>query len=323
MAWSGGAGMASSHQSLVGRSLWDVRLGKYNPLSRILYFDDFDEGMNGWCELVGNHTGDLDQIRPIAKDFRPPQLSSCTFFDIGTHGSVDGTYSLKLATRPQRNHLAIAIKRMTYAARGLVQFETYVTFKSELIPLGERALQSEDGPRWDGNVAPSARHFGEFTFSNDICVGETGPRCHGVVRYRNADPAGNLVQKWVYPTSVEPTTKMDRLGLVASDTRPDFFAVSPADWREIPGGRQPLCFNETASKVNWHYVRWLFDLESLRTLEFQCNDLCMDMRDVAVPTHDEEYRGIPNLLNLYVAVRTHVNVRNFLYLDSALVSVDW
>ena len=296
---------------------WDVRLSKYSPLPRILYFDDFDEGMNGWCELVGNHTGDLDQIRPIAKDFRPPQLSSCTFFDIGTHGSVDGTYSLKLATRPQPNHLAIAIKRMTYAARGLVQFETYVTFKSELIPQGEPASD------WDGNVAPSERHFGEFTFSNDICVGETGPRCHAVVRYRNADPQGNLVQKWMYPTTVEPTTKMDRLGLVADHLRQDFFAVSPEDWREIPGGRQPLCFNETASKVNWHYVRWLFDLESLRTLEFQCNDLCLDMRDVAVPIHDEEYRGIPNLLNLYVAVRTHMNVRNFLYLDSALVSVDW
>jgi len=52
--------------------LGSVRLSKYNPLPRILYFDAFDEGINGWCELVGNHTGNLDQIRPIAKDFRPP-----------------------------------------------------------------------------------------------------------------------------------------------------------------------------------------------------------------------------------------------------------
>ena len=28
----------------------DLRLSKYNPLPRILFFDDFDEGMNGWCE---------------------------------------------------------------------------------------------------------------------------------------------------------------------------------------------------------------------------------------------------------------------------------
>ena len=293
----------------------DVRLSKFSPLPRVLYFDDFDEGMNGWCELVGNHTGNLDEIRPIAKDFRPPQLSSCTFFDIGTHGSVDGTYALKLATRPQANHSAVAIKRMTYAARGLVQFEAYLTFKSEPVMAGDRG--------WDGNQAPSERLFGEFTLSNDICVGETGPRCHGVIRYRNTDADGSLVQRWIRPTSVEPTTKMDRLGLVKGGARQDFFSLRPEDWVAVRGGRQPLCFNETASKVNWHYVRWLFDTSRLRSLEFQCNDMRLDLRDVIVPTYQEPYRGISNLLNLYVAVRTHANVRNFLYLDSVVVSVDW
>jgi hypothetical protein len=29
------------------------------------------------------------------RDMRPPQISSCSFFDIGTHGSVDGTYALR------------------------------------------------------------------------------------------------------------------------------------------------------------------------------------------------------------------------------------
>ena len=293
----------------------DVRLSKYNPLPRILCFDDFDEGINGWCELVGNHTGNLDQIRPIAKNFRPPQLSSCTFFDIGTHGSVDGTYSLRLATRPLENHSAVAIKRMTYAARGRVQFEAYISFKAE--------IASVPPSDWDGNAAPSERHFGEFTFSNDICVGESGPRWHGVVRYRNADPKGNLVQRWVRPTTLEPTTKMERLGLVPPHPRQDFFSFWPEDWAEIPNGRQTLCFNETASKVNWHYVRWLFDTQSLQSLEFQCNDRVMDLSDVPSLIHDEEYYGIANLLNVYIAVRTHVNVRNFLYVDSALLSVDW
>lgn len=315
--------MASPLHGTNRRSPADVRLGKYSPLPRILCFDDFDEGMNGWCELVGNHAGNLDQIRPIAKDFRPPQLSTCTFFDIGTHGSVDGTYSLKLATRPRSNHLAIAIKRLTFAKRGLVQFETYLTFKSELAGESGAGADLPIRGRWDGNMAPSQRDFGEFTLSNDICLGPTGPRCHGVVRYRNADPGGNLVQRWMYPTSVEPTTKMDRQGSVTSGPRQDFFSVRPQDWRGVPGGHQALCFNETASKVNWHYVRWLFDLERLRTLEFQCNDLQMDMRDIPVPEYPDVYRGLPNLLNLYVAVRTHVNLRNFLFLDSALVSVDW
>lgn len=301
----------------------DVRLSKFNPLRRILYFDDFDDGMQGWCELVGNHTGNLDEIRPIAKDFRPPQLSNCTFFDIGTHGSVDGTYALKLATRPSANHSAVAIKRMTYASRGLVQFEAYLTFKSEFSVQDLGGSGGAMDPAWDGNQAPSERLFGEFTLSNDICVGETGPRCHAVVRYRNTDADGNLVQRWMHPTSVEPTTKMDLLGLVEGGDRQDFFSMRPDDWREFPGGRQVLCFNETASKVNWHYVRWLFDTQALRSVEFQCNDLKLDLRDVPVPAHEEPYRGISNLLNYYVAVRTHVNARNFLYLDSALVSVDW
>ena len=72
----------------------DVRLAKFDPLPRVLFFDDFDEGINGWCELVGNHDNNLDNIRPLVRDLRPAQLSTCTFFDIGTHGSVDGVYSL-------------------------------------------------------------------------------------------------------------------------------------------------------------------------------------------------------------------------------------
>ncbi len=300
----------------------DLRLSKYNPLPRILFFDDFDEGMNGWCELVGNHAGDLGDIRQIARDFRPPQLSSCTFFDIGTHGSLSGTYSLKLATRPWPNHLAVAIKRVTSAALGLVQFETYFAFKAEQVVPGGRAMP--DLRSWDGNVAPSELQFGEITFSNDICSGDPRSRCHGVVRYRNTDTEGNLVQRWMYPTSAEPTTKMERQGLVSLDhPRVDFFSARPEDWAAVPGGRQPLCFNETASKVNWHYVRWLFDTENSRSVEFQCNDRVMDLRNVEVPVYDEAYHGLPNLLNFYMAVRTHTNVRNFLYLDSVLVSVDW
>ncbi len=47
------------------------------------------------------------------------------------------------------------------------------------------------------------------------------------------------------------------------------------------------------------------------------------MRDIPVPPYDEPYGSLENLLNFYVSVRTHTNVRNFLYLDSVLISVDW
>ena len=294
----------------------DLRLSKYNPLPRILFFDDFDEGVNGWCELIGNHAGNLDDIRQLSKDFRPPQLSSCTFFDIGTHGSVDGTYSLKLATRPKKNHVAIAIKRLTYVRRGLVQFETYFTFKTE------QTFGSEsESDNWDGNIAPSEKLFGDITFSNDIGDGDTGARYRGAACYLNTDHEGNLVQKWMYKTSVQPTTKMERQGITPPNQ--DFHTVNPDDWREIPGGHQPLCFNETASKVNWHYLRWVFDTEHRRTTELQCNDNVMDLSHIEVPVYEQEYRGIPNLLNFLVDVRTHADVRNFLYFDSVLVSVDW
>ena len=134
------------------------RLSKFNPLPRILFFDDFDEGFNGWCELIGNHVGgNLDTVRPHVRDLRPPQLSNCTFFDIGTHGSVDGTLALKLATRPVPNHMSQAIKRLTYVKRGLVQFETYLTYKAEAL-----LSETQDSGSWDGNYDPSEACFGDF-----------------------------------------------------------------------------------------------------------------------------------------------------------------
>src|SRR5579871_4169884 len=83
-------------------------LSKFNPLRRILFYDDFDNGHNGWCELQANHNGNLDELRPALRDMRPPQISNCGFFDIGTHGSVNGTYALKIATRPKPFHTATA-----------------------------------------------------------------------------------------------------------------------------------------------------------------------------------------------------------------------
>lgn len=296
----------------------DPRLSKFNPLARILAFDDFDEGVNGWAELVGNHDGDLDTVRPGYGDFRPAQLSTCTFFDIGTHGSVDGTYALKLATRPQRHHQAALIKRLTSPRDGLVQFEAYFTFKAEQTfdptDRGERA--------WDGNYSPSEADFGSFTLQNDICEGnESGQRYHGVLRYENTDDAGNLVQRWLYKTGLHPTTRM-RLerGL---DEVSDLHVISPDEWAEVRGGGQALCYNEVPTKINWHYLRWRFDLAAGRNVELQVNDKLMDLRKLPVPRYEQAYWGLSRLLNFGVDVRTNVDVRNFLFLDSVVISADW
>ena len=110
-----------------------IFLSKFTPLPRILFADDFDEGVNGWCELIGNHDGDLNKVRKVMEDLRPPQLSSANFFDIGSHGSLSGTYSLKLATRARAGHMAQAIKRTTSRCDGRVRVECYFTYKAEQV----------------------------------------------------------------------------------------------------------------------------------------------------------------------------------------------
>src|SRR5690242_7552693 len=45
-------------------------LSKFKPLRRILFYDDFDNGHNGWCELEANHNGNLDELCPAVRDMR-------------------------------------------------------------------------------------------------------------------------------------------------------------------------------------------------------------------------------------------------------------
>lgn len=293
----------------------DPRLSRFNPLPRILAFDDFDDGANGWVELCGNHDGNLDRIRPLMSDMRPPQISNCTFFDVGTHGSMNGTYALKLATRAKRFHAAAAIKRLTFSKPGLVQFETWFTYKTEQV------FGPVPGVAWDGNQAPTELLFGDFTFSNDICEGERGTRYHCALRYENTDRAGKLAQRWLYKTSIHATTKMHNLGQALQAE--DFHVMRAEDWAPVRGGAQPLCFNETATKVNWHYLRWLFDTASRRNVALQVNELTLDLKDIPIPMYDHGYRALNHLLNFVIDVRTHAAVRNFLFLDSVLISVDW
>ena len=70
----------------------DPRLSRFSPLSRIIYYDDFDEGLNGWTSLIGNYEDDLDNMLPGYRQLTTPMLSNLSFFDNGTHGSYDGSY---------------------------------------------------------------------------------------------------------------------------------------------------------------------------------------------------------------------------------------
>lgn len=302
----------------------DPTLSRFNPLARILTYDDFNSGTNGWVELNGNYNGqgDLDTVDPFLSDFRTPQLSNCNFFDVGTHGAMSGTYALKLATRPYPGHTATAIRRLTMSGRGQVQVEAYFTYKAETNLGGGAEADSFGGVDYDGNLHPSEAQFGAFTVATDLC-GDGGLRYHTVARYQNTDADGNFVRRIMYPVVPEPTPreqfegKGEKLPYAA-----DFTAPNPDDWHAIDEPLE-LCYNEVPTKVNWHYLRWVVDTEKRRNVELQINDRITDMRDVPVPPYSERYDSLENLLNFYFSVRTLSGARNFLFLDSVLISVDW
>ena len=87
------------------------KLDRFDPLSRIITVDDFDTGLNGWTNLIGNYEGSLDSMLPEYRDLRGPMLSNASMWDTGSAGSWDGTYSMKLATRPQTGILAVPVNR--------------------------------------------------------------------------------------------------------------------------------------------------------------------------------------------------------------------
>jgi hypothetical protein len=315
-------------ESLVGalrdavRSV-DPRLSKFSPLSRILTYDDFNSGTHGWTELIGNYDGrgNLDRVDEHMRDFRPPQLSSCTFFDIGTHGAMSGTYALKLATRPHPGHTATAIRRLTMSGRGLVQIESYFTCKAEATIGGGPEKDAFGELSWNGNLHPSEAQFGAFTVATDLCS-DGGLRYHTVARYLNTDLEHRLKRQWMYPIVPEPTPREHVEGKVKLSYGADFTAPHPEDWQPF-GYPQELCFNEVPTKINWHYLRWLIDTENRCNVELQVNDRLFDMRYIPVPQYEERYESLENLLNFYFSVRTHSATRNFLFLDSVLISVGW
>lgn len=292
-------------------------VSKFKPLSRIIAHDDFNSGTHGWTQLSGNYDaeGDLDSVEPQMSDFRPPQLSSCNFFDVGTHGAVSGTYALKMATRPQKGHTATAIRRLTMPVQGLVQLEAYFTYKAEARSPGI----GNTGREWDGNYHPSEDLFGCFTLGSDM---DDGTRYHCVARYMNTTMDNQPDRRWYAPTVTEPTGKERFDGKVAYDKLDDFTAPDPNDWKAF-SDPQDLCFNEVPTKINWHYLRWQFDTRTRTNVELQVNDVVYDTSTVPVPLYTEKYRALNGLLNFYFSVRTHADVRNFLYVDSALVSIDW
>jgi hypothetical protein len=288
----------------------DPRLSRFDPLDRILVADDFDDGINGWSTLIGNYEGDLGTMLPGYRDLRPAMLSNLTMWDTGSAGSIDGTYALKLATRPKRGHTAVNIKRVTWRHVGLVQLECYLAYKPEArdLALGELDVRAfgllfdiqDDEARW----MPHLR------FLNAL---EGKPAAGSATQQDSLDaPEG----RWQYKRETERVTAIGGSGKTVSH-----WHLSPNGWLDVPNGSQVLPYNEIATKVNWSYLRVLIDTRLRSFVEFQCNDKVFDGSELGVI----RLPPMPNLrsmLNVGFFVQTDVDKRAFLLLDSVVLSTD-
>ena len=269
-------------------------LSRFNPMKRIIFFDDFDNGINGWTELIGNYEDTLDAVLPPYRDHRPPQLSNLSMWDTGSVGSMDGTYALKIATRPKKGHQAVSIKRITFRKAGPMRMEAYFTFKPEA---SELRFSNQD-----------VRSVG-FLFD----LQDEKERVMPHIRYLNCLD-GESQEKWQFKKDTVPFHDIGGTGKTVSH-----YHLSPQNWLDLPGGDQKLCYNEIATKHNWHYLRVDFDLATMKYLAFQCNDREFDVSGL----DSLHIPAMPNLwcmLNLAFFAEADTDKRVFFYLDSVLLS---
>jgi hypothetical protein len=277
-------------------------LSRFDPLARIISFDDFDRGFCGWSQLVGNYESSLDTMLPGYAQHTSPMLSSLAHWDAGSHNGMDGNYALKVATRPKRGAQNVTIKRLTFRRAGPIRMEAYVTFKPEA---NELRLSETD-----------VRSFG-FLFdlqSGDQVVG--GERVMPHLRFLNATDGAHL-QKWQFKRRTTPIVTIGNENKTISH-----YHLAPQDWEDLPKGQQKLCSNEIPTKVNWHYLCFDFDLSTMKCTGFRCNDREYNMskfESIRMPA----MKNLWCMLNLAFFVETDIAKRAFLYLDSVCLSGDF
>lgn len=280
----------------------DPGLSRFDSLPRIISHDQFSKGYCGWSQLVGNYEDDLDTMLPGYAQHSSAMLSTLAHWDAGSHGGMGSSYALKIATRPRRGAQNVAIKRHTFRKAGRVRFEVYFTFKPEASQL---KLSETD-----------VRSVG-FLF--DLQSGDSdagGERVMPHMRFLNALD-GDHVQKWQFKRH---TTEFKPVG--STDRTVSHYHLSPDGWEDLPGGGQRLCYNEIATKVNWTYLRFDFDLAEMKALAFQCNDREFDMSgfdSIRIPA----MKNLWCMLNFCLFAETDTDKRTFLYVDSVCISGDF
>ncbi len=280
----------------------DPKLSRFDPLPRIISHDEFASGHCGWSQLVGNYQDDLDTMLPGYAQHTGAMLSTLGHWDSGSHGGMGSSYALKIATRPRKAAQNVAIKRHTFRHRGRIRFEVYFTFKPEA---SELRLSETD-----------VRSIG-FLF--DLQAGDSDQGAERVMphlRFLNALD-GKHVQKWQF--------KQENIGFQPvgnGDKTLSHYHLSPEGWEDLPGGDQRLCYNEIATKVNWTYLRFDFDLGAMQALDFQCNDRIFDMSKFE-PMRMPAMKNLWCMLNFCLFAETDTDKRAFLYVDSVCISGDF
>lgn len=307
--------------------------GRFSPLKNVLCYDVFNNGFNGWVSLLPNFTEYPDFDVPktlICKDQYPPaMLSSATYRYPGTHGSMSGTFSLKLSTKPVHNpycepprtgSLGHALKRMTFWRPGCryLQIESWFSHTAE-----QDCMDPATRPQ-PGLHENSIRAFG-WGFD----LQENGKRTFCGMRYLNAVD-GEMKQKWQYMYPTPGTDKDWAYGLEGEWCKRGidafWFGKRYQDghtdgFQWLPDGDQKMCYNETDDKLNWQYVRMKIDVEKHEYCEFQCMDKIWDMRGIPMFSRDA-YGRIDYMINPTIWVETGADRSVFLYLDSVLISME-
>ena len=65
----------------------DLHLSRFDPLPRIMFYDDFSQGMSGWTSCWATTPGACAPCIRGYRQFTPPMLSNLTQWDGGTHGA--------------------------------------------------------------------------------------------------------------------------------------------------------------------------------------------------------------------------------------------
>jgi hypothetical protein len=309
---------------------YNINLSRFQPLNHILTFDIFSTGYNGWMALMSNFTQapNFDaRLSIIVKHQWPPvMLSTATYRYLGTHGALSGTYSLKISTRPvvnpydqppQPGSIGHAIKRMSFHhfKRKRLQFEMWFAYtveqdfvegEEDLAGLSENSIRAF-GAGFDIQER-SNRYFTGFRYLNSV-----DGKFHKKWQY--ISPADVSDMEWAYGTEGDWCKR---------GVDPMWYGRRYADgqhegFKDVPGGNQHLCYNETDCKINWLYFRMLIDTEKREYIELQAQDQIFDMRNLPITLLDP-YKRIDGLMNPLVWVENDARRRVFFYIDSIVIS---